>query len=415
MTDAPPGVAFGALLEGLASVHQRLSALLTGQDHNPDQLRPDQLRPDQLRPDQLRPDDVRPDELTVAMLGALMASYFGKVCADREHPAFLPGAGYHQRMGMPNPDTVYQTAAIDGNGVYRLTGDRGTAPDVSLMPMGPPGPGGLKTYPAIKLNDFALDAEGRLDVVLSAQRPAGYSGQWREIAPDVATLMLRSVSHEWGKHRDPVFAITRLDSSSPGRRPTPEALAASLAGLLPVLEGSLGFGMRKVPALRAGGFVNAVSTVDYSAGGGLAGQWYHEGVFDIPTGTALVIEADLRSGVETLSLALTDALGCTLDWTNAQTSLNHRQADIDADGFLRLVVAAEDPGIANWLDTMGYNLGVMQFRWTGCAVPPALTFRLCVAAAVRTILPPDTPTVSLEERDAVLRERMIGAQLRIFW
>jgi hypothetical protein len=57
----------------------------------------------------------------------------------------------------------------------------------------------------------------------------------------------------------------------------------------------------------------------------------------------------------------------------------------------------------------------MQFRWTGCAVPPALTFRLCVAAAVRTILPPDTPTVSLEERDAVLRERMIGAQLRIFW
>ncbi len=80
-----------------------------------------------------------------------MAGYLARVCSDPRHPAFLPGAGYHQRMGMPNPDTAYQTAAIDGAGTYRLTGDLGTSPDVSLMPMGGPTAAGLKTYPAIDL------------------------------------------------------------------------------------------------------------------------------------------------------------------------------------------------------------------------------------------------------------------------
>ena len=46
--------------------------------------------------------------------------------------------GWANRMGMPNPDTTYLTAMVDGAGTYRLTGDPGTCPDVSLMPMGGP-------------------------------------------------------------------------------------------------------------------------------------------------------------------------------------------------------------------------------------------------------------------------------------
>jgi hypothetical protein len=53
------------------------------------------------------------------------------------------------------------------------------------MPMGGPTAAGLKTYPAIDLRCFELDADGRLDLVLSAQRPEGFAGQWCEIAPDV--------------------------------------------------------------------------------------------------------------------------------------------------------------------------------------------------------------------------------------
>lgn len=387
-SDQPSG--FAALLEGMTGVHQRLSANLEGEESDP-------------------------AEITVAMLGALMASYLSRVCADLDHPAFVPGAGYHQRMGMPNPDTAYLTAAVDGTGIYRLTGDRGTAPEVSLMPMGGPSAAGLKTYPAINLLEFELDADGRLDLMLSAERPEDHSGQWCKIAPDVATLMLRAVSDDWGSHRDPVLALTRLDKPSRRQRPAPDAIAANLAAVLPVLEGSLGFGMRKLPQLRAAGTINTVSAVDYSAGGGMVGQWYHEGLFEIPAGKALVVDADLRGGVDTLSLALTDAMGCTLDWANAQTSLNRKQAHIDSDGHLRFVVSGEDPGVHNWLDTMGHPVGVMQFRWTGCADPPGLTFQLVDADEVRAALPTDTRSVTSEEREEILRARAVGAQLRNYW
>ncbi len=132
-------------------------------------------------------------------------------------------------------------------------------------------------------------------------------------------------------------------------------------------------------------------------------------------GQALVVEGDLRGGVNTLSLALTDALGGTLDWSNAQTSLNRKQAHIDADGFLRFVIAGEDPGIANWLDTLGHPVGVMQLRWTGCPQAPGLTFRLVDIAAVAASLPPETRKVTQVERDAILRHRAAGVRLRTYW
>jgi hypothetical protein len=45
---------------------------------------------------------------------------------------------------------------------------------------------------------------------------------------------------------------------------------------------------------------------------------------------AIDAQAGLEGGVDTLSLALTEALVCTLDWANAQTSLNRKQAHRNA-------------------------------------------------------------------------------------
>ena len=133
-------------------------------------------------------------------------------------------------------------------------------------------------------------------------------------------------------------------------------------------------------------------------------------------GTMLsLIMTDASIRVKDAQLALTDAMGCTLDWANAQTSLNRKQAWIDRDGYLRFVVSGEDPGTPNWLDTMGHKVGVMQLRWTGCAQAPSLAFRRTNANAVRSMFPADTPTITHDERDAILRERAIGAQMRSYW
>jgi hypothetical protein len=360
-------------------------------------------------------EDVTPAEISVAALGALMSTFLGWVCADPKHPAFLPGSGYHQHTGTPNPDTVYLTAAIDGSATYRITGARGTAPEVTVMPMGAPGPNGIATYPAFDLDQIQPRADGQVDVIVSAERPEGHEGNWWQIDREVRTLMVRSVSDNWGAHRDPVLAIIRLDRPSRRVRTAQATLEARLAAVAPVVEGSLGFGVRKVLGLRSAGVVNAVTLVDYSAGGGLPGQWYHEGLYELAEDDALVLEADLRGGHTGFSLALTDGMACALDWANAQTSLNRTQATVDDDGVLRAVVARQDPGVAQWLDTMGHPTGLLQLRWMGSTGPPPVALRRVPTVDVAAHLPAGTRFVRPDQREAELRRRAVGAQLRTLW
>ena len=46
------------------------------------------------------------------------------------------------------------------------------------------------------------------------------------------------------------------------------------------------------------------------------------------------------------------------DYVDHQSSLNGYQVEADPDGRARIVVGADDPGVANWLDTTGLSRGV---------------------------------------------------------
>jgi hypothetical protein len=53
----------------------------------------------------------------------------------------------------------------------------------------------------------------------------------------------------------------------------------------------------------------------------------------------------------------------SLDYINHQTSLNNTQAQADPDGKVRIVVADQNPGVTNWVETLGHRKGILQFRW----------------------------------------------------
>ncbi len=53
----------------------------------------------------------------------------------------------------------------------------------------------------------------------------------------------------------------------------------------------------------------------------------------------------------------------SLDYINHQTSLNGTQAQADPDGKIRIVVADKNPGVTNWVETLGHAKGYLQFRW----------------------------------------------------
>jgi hypothetical protein len=354
-------------------------------------------------------------DVAVKVFGVIMATYLTHLSAEPDHPAFLPSVGYHQRYGSPNPDTVYRDAAVDGTGEYLLTGQRGTAPEVTIMPFGRPVAGGLQTFPPFDLDDLALDDGGTFQVVLSGERPLS-ARNWWHLEPEMRTLMLRSVSEDWGEHTDPRIAIVRLDIDPRRTRSEPAELERRFRSYATVVEAMVMSGVNRVAKLRADGVVNALTTVDYSGtGGGLDDQWYQEGCYALDDGEVLLVETALDPTCTAYSLSLTDAAFSTLDWTNAQSSLNRRQAVVDSDGVLRVVVGSVDPGVANWLDTTGHTSGALQFRWSGTPAAPRVTVRLVPAVALDDLLPASTARATPAERAATIRARQIGSQLRTRW
>ena len=53
----------------------------------------------------------------------------------------------------------------------------------------------------------------------------------------------------------------------------------------------------------------------------------------------------------------------TYDYANRQVSLNRAQTQLEADGSFRMILAHQDPGLPNWLDTEGRPFGLVFWRF----------------------------------------------------
>jgi hypothetical protein len=93
------------------------------------------------------------------------------------------------------------------------------------------------------------------------------------------------------------------------------------------------------------------------------------------------------------------------DFTHHQSSLNGHQARFDSDGKARIVIAGQDPGATNWLDTVGISKGVALLRWYFTDSYPAPAARVVRLADLRAELPAETVWVTPEERRRVVDAR----------
>ncbi|MFT3967574.1 MAG: hypothetical protein QM690_17000 [Sphingobium sp.] len=370
--------------------------------------------------DQQKDPQVRQEAGRLA-LSAVAAASIDALTADPDHPVFTPQINNFITTGQPNADTNYRAAKITPGGTYRLRGRRGSMTMARIAEGGPrpkqvPGTVNLGApRPVHDLNALKVDAEGRYDVILSPARPAGYTGDWWQLDPTSNMLLVRMVGSEWGKEVEPTLSIERLDIPAPRPRPSAAELEAKLRGI-PASADFIAPLLADRPAkLRAEGYVNKLKGVDFSQMGGLAGQFYYEGAFDLKDDEALIIESPLPETCAYRSLILTNDIYETIDWYNNHSSLNGAQAAADKDGILRIVVSAKDPGVPNWLDTAGHRTGVVQGRWTECSSQPVPTVRKVALADVRKSLPKGTPTITPKERDRLTRDRRAALQQRPLW
>lgn len=268
----------------------------------------------------------------------------------------------------------------------------------------------------IDLDECTLGPAGEFKIMLSGERPKHWKGDWHKLDPRALSVTVRRAYYYWGEEREAKIAIERLDKPLEGSgRLDAAEMARRMTALCNFVERyskfALGYGSRQ----RAQGYVNRLECDDWAGRGGVPGQHYYQGIFELNPGEAMILETDVPDQVRYWNIQLNDPIWNTIDWFNRQSSLNAKQAVLDSDGRFRAVIAVEDPGVPNWLDPGGHLTRSLMFRWTQANSGPEPHLRIIPAQDVRNYLPQDTLTVTPEERKVALRRRLRGAQWRNRW
>ncbi|WP_024794568.1 DUF1214 domain-containing protein [Tomitella biformata] len=323
------------------------------------------------------------------LAGGITSMLHVAFAAERTHPMLMQGTGPYTKMGLDNPDTLYFGARVSADHEYVVTGTRGTTADLSFQVLA-----GQYTDDNVPGSATAFDdreltiADDGSFTVRFGPGPADGRENYFTLAPDAAQLVIREVYSDWSQtpgtiriHRaDTIGTAPPLLSETSAARRFAGAGKALVTRVKTWLQFPEWFYL-KLP-------VNTMTEPRLTPGG-LATQFSSVGHYDLADDQAMIITVP-ASDAPYQGFQLGSLWYVSLDYVNHQTSLNNAQAQVDPDGMIRMVVSERDPGIVNWVETVGHPRGYVQFRWQRTS---------------RDFLPEDGPQVeivNLEEVSAKL-------------
>ena len=335
--------------------------------------------------------------------------------ADPLHPEL--GWFHPSKMGLDNPDAFYQSAPLDLQYTYVLSGNVGTVAYLGFALMSMDwGTGTIERLASINVRELGADADGNFSITLSPDPDPGTTGHpWFELPAKRTSLLVRQFLSDWEHEHVAQMTISCLDASEPVRT-DPEWMVAKL--------GQVAAEVRRVPPHWNGyyrqhlerGEVNSfdhivpVDPAEVGALGGDVDQAYAECWYDVAEHEALVVEVEIPDCVY-WNVQLGDIWGQSTDWVNRQSSLTGAQARLD-DGVLRAVLSHRDPGYANWLDLAGATHGLLLFRWNQAEHAPVPVCTLVALNELDAHMPASELTLSPAERSESLSRRRSAALRR---
>jgi hypothetical protein len=319
--------------------------------------------------------------------------------ADPTSPVFHRYEEPWVQWGGPNPDNVYTRAAIDPSATYRVYGNvAGVRAALFSLVDGDMHLGQFGVFSEQALADLDIEPDGSVQMWIS---PDPHAGNWFESDPEARMFLVRQYLADWEHDRRARLTIERVDTR--GVPPAPLAAPGftdALDRAATWIERSMDFWCTYVERARASLPHNAVSPPS-TPKGGAPSIAYGAGWWDLAPGEALLITTDRPDA---------DYWGWTVhhrfrldsgDFANRQTSLNMVQTWVDDDERVHLVVAADDPGVPNWIDTEGQPEGMLVYRSIGTRTRPNVECRVVPLADVRGHLPAShaltTPTARREQ------------------
>lgn len=312
---------------------------------------------------------------------------------------------WRQSINFQSPDQDHLLAEfVDGTYDFVITGNRGSLPyfviaswnstqptNIGDRDWASEGVAGLKLFDPtayqttgfITSDQVHFDADGNFMIAVSQQRVEGIA-DWLPMQPECVGLLVRTLYHDRANTVPPHFEIRRLDEPSP-RAIRPEEMAA---GLAKAGQTVLGYGelvrrwwqdnlAQRPNRIR---FDRAV----YLSNGGVPDRHHGFGTWQCEAHEALVIDF-VPSACSYWIFQLCSIWQENLDnYEDGQGFITKYTCRFQDDGSVRVVIAAQDPGIGgNHVSPFEHVHGGMSLRFIGLEAgsePPPVSLRRVLLA-----------------------------------
>ena len=308
--------------------------------------------------------------------------------SDPTEPMFSPPMPTHRvDWGARNPDGIYRRAIVSPDRSYRIHGRVGNAKYFTFDFVGAKYDSNVGY--GVDVDELQADAEGGFELFLGGpERPE----RWYPMNSGIQAVSTREFFDDWAGAQRAILRIDCVDldvlqRTEPATRP--EHSAARVAAEYDVLgdwiyEGGARFWLgewhsdqnRPLTSNRFKDFYRKETKRPTVS----------RGCWELEEDEALILEfPDPKArywGIQASSI-----LVHTLDFASRLTTINSAQSRVDDDGRVRIVVAHRDPGVYNWIDTLGLSHGDLMMR----------------VHRAETLQPPVTTVVKVDQLAATLR------------
>jgi hypothetical protein len=316
---------------------------------------------------------------------------------DAARPAFQRQNDLVTPWGGPNADNIYRHARISPRCTYVVRGRMNSCDDFALaVREGFRHTDTPATLVELTASDIGIGPGDAFTLLLGGSGPEPN----RIPLPEGSVMCsVREYYFEWLEREPATWTIEHL-SGDPASEPS---FSGHMEEALRLTEQSIVYWADYMRAARARQEDNAFgSKVDVPRG--LRISQFLFCFFDLGPDEALVVETRIPDArywsFQLYGLEYFRPLDIGLT-----TSLNNRQISNGDGERMHVVVSPEDPGVPNWLDTMGRRAGLLNYRHFWGAPMPSPHTRVVPIEDVRDVLPPDTPVVASAQREAEILAR----------
>lgn len=291
--------------------------------------------------------------------------------ADPDYPVFRRIVTPWRKANGDNPDAIYYMAAVRGDRRYRVEGNLADATytSITIEAGGEDGTHPQRTEGIINDLTIETDEEGRFELLIG---PDVEGPNTLRMPPDAVRLTTRHY-----------FERERSVASILGMEVPLRIEALDVTGPRPDFDDArIAAGIRRV-ANRVRGFTTASPANDPSQSpawvsrvpnqfnapekpGSLASAAidaaYAMAPYLLKPDEALVIEGRFPE-CRFANVVLWNRYLQSYDYVYRQISRNRAQTTLEEDGSFRMVLAHRDPGVPNWMDTMGRPFGMVYWRF----------------------------------------------------